>query len=213
MGHQVRSNIHRPREQLFIPSLRDFDFDGLDQDDDGEAPRMRAQRCYYTVVCPNNMTITMPLTIHSSIHTTHSPSIHQSHSLTIHPSIQLIHSDYTDGEFRTPFSSRLWTMRLAVQHGYEALYTVQELQHLLSSPLIASNQLAHAEIVKEIDVAIGLLSQSIGIRTSSSSSSHSSSAFSENFSLDGGHVGAILQTTIGKKLMSRTLKLLTLPYR
>ena len=106
-------------------------------------------------------------------------------------------------------------MRLAVQHGYEALYTVQELQHLLSSPLIASNQLAHAEIVKEIDVAIGLLSQSIGIRTSSSSSSHSSSssAFSENFSLDGGHVGAILQTTIGKKLMSRTLKLLTLPYR
>ena len=85
---------------------------------------------------------------------------------------------------------------------------------MLSSPLIASNQLAHAEIVKEIDVAIGLLSQSIGIRTSSSSSSHSSSsAFSENFSLDGGHVGAILQTTIGKKLMSRTLKLLTLPYR
>jgi len=101
-------------------------------------------------------------------------------------------------------------MRLAVQHGYEALYTVQELQHLLSSPLIASNQLAHAEIVKEIDVAIVLLSQSIGIRTNASSNS---SAFSENFSLDGGHVGAILQTTIGKKLMSRTLKLLTLPYR
>ena len=118
-------------------------------------------------------------------------------------------------------------MRLAVQHGYEALYTVQELQHLLSSPLIASNQLAHAEIMKEIDVAIGLLSQSIGIRTNAptsistssspfasiASSSSSSSAFSENFSLDGGHVGAILQTTIGKKLMARTLKLLTLPYR
>lgn len=38
LGHQVRSNIHRPREQLFVPLLRDFDFDGPDQDDDGEPP-------------------------------------------------------------------------------------------------------------------------------------------------------------------------------
>jgi hypothetical protein len=29
------------------------------------------------------------------------------------------------GELKNPFSSRLWTMRRAVQRGYEALYTVQ----------------------------------------------------------------------------------------
>ena len=31
----------------------------------------------------------------------------------------------TGGDAKSPFSSRLWTMRLAVQRGYEALYTVQ----------------------------------------------------------------------------------------
>mmetsp|Transcript_205 Transcript_205/g.460 ORF Transcript_205/g.460 Transcript_205/m.460 type:complete len:1254 (+) Transcript_205:3-3764(+) len=69
------------------------------------------------------------------------------------------------GEEKAPFSSRLWTMRSAVQRGYEALYTVQELQHLLSSPLVASNPTAYQEIAREIDSAIALLSQSIGIRT------------------------------------------------
>jgi hypothetical protein len=31
--------------------------------------------------------------------------------------------------------------------------------------------------------------------------------------LDGGHVGAILQTAIGRKLMTRSLKLLSPPHR
>lgn len=29
------------------------------------------------------------------------------------------------GEYKTPFTSRLWTIRAAVQRGFDALYTVQ----------------------------------------------------------------------------------------
>lgn len=98
------------------------------------------------------------------------------------------------------------------------------MQHLQSSPLIASNPVANEEICREIDSAVALLSQSIGIRSNSMSSSNSSTGNASgaaagptteaaDFSLDGGHVGAILQTTIGKKLMGRSLKLLTPPHR
>jgi len=167
LGHQVRSDIHRPREQLRMPSLQELDqynsAEAADQDGDIE--------------------------------------------------------DFS--EMKNPFSSRLWTMRQAVQRGYEALYTVQELQHLLSSPLIASNPTAHGEIVREIESAVSLLSQAIGIRTLSATPRPTASPNlgllggeeEQNFSLDGGHVGAILQTTIGKKLMTRSLKLLTPPHR
>ena len=43
--------------------------------------------------------------------------------------------------FRLPFATRLWGMRLAVQRGHEALYTVQEIQHLLSQPMISNDPL------------------------------------------------------------------------
>ena len=33
LGHQVRSDIHRPREQLSMPSMADIELD--DADDDG----------------------------------------------------------------------------------------------------------------------------------------------------------------------------------
>ena len=36
-----------------------------------------------------------------------------------------------DGEFRSPFSSRLWSVRASVQRGFEALYTVQVCEHCL----------------------------------------------------------------------------------
>jgi hypothetical protein len=39
------------------------------------------------------------------------------------------------GELKNPFSSRLWTMRRAVQRGYEALYTVQVRMAYSLSPL------------------------------------------------------------------------------
>ncbi|KAJ1435078.1 hypothetical protein B484DRAFT_393749 [Ochromonadaceae sp. CCMP2298] len=133
------------------------------------------------------------------------------------------------GEEKAPFSSRLWTMRSAVQRGYEALYTVQELQHLLSSPLVASNPTAYQEIAREIDSAIALLSQSIGIRTTNGMGvggagmgmggagmgmgAGAGMGMDEEFTLDGAQVGAILQTTIGRKLMTRSFKLLLPPHR
>lgn len=103
-------------------------------------------------------------------------------------------------------------MRRAVQRGYEALYTVQELQHLLSSPLIASNPAAHSEICREIDSAVQLLSQSLGIRSPPCVPGMPMPTEAE-IALDGGHVGAILQTAIGRKLMTRSLKLLSPPHR
>jgi hypothetical protein len=40
LGHQVRSNIHRPREQLTMPSLAELEFDAeaaaAAGDDEGE---------------------------------------------------------------------------------------------------------------------------------------------------------------------------------
>ena len=38
-----------------------------------------------------------------------------------------------DGEFRSPFSSRLWSVRASVQRGFEALYTVQVCEHCFES--------------------------------------------------------------------------------
>ena len=96
---------------------------------------------------------------------------------------------------------------------------VQELRHLLSSPLISSSPAAAAEITKDIEAAVVLLSQSIGIRNisqpSSSSETQSSGTTSAatEFSLDGGHVGALLQTPKGKNLVGRSLKLLSPEHR
>jgi hypothetical protein len=43
------------------------------------------------------------------------------------PNLSEIDFDLNDDgmEFKAPFTSRLWATRLAVQRGYEALYTVQ----------------------------------------------------------------------------------------
>ena len=46
-----------------------------------------------------------------------------------------------------PYASILWTMREAVQKGYEALYTVQELHHLLSVPGVTANTADYDRIV------------------------------------------------------------------
>jgi hypothetical protein len=101
-----------------------------------------------------------------------------------------------------------------VQRGYEALFTVQELQYLLSSPLIASNAIAIEEIRREIESAIQVLADSLGIRTiysdpfSLMSLDGSTNSNNANIQLDGRHIAAILQTAMGKKLLSRGLKLL-----
>lgn len=115
-------------------------------------------------------------------------------------------------EWKAPFTSRLWSTRLAVQQGYEALYTVQELQYLLTSPLIQANPQAIEEIKQEIDIAVQVLSQSLGIRTIENESFLGMST-GASIQLDGRHIAAILQTTMGKKLLTRGLKLLSPQHR
>ena len=64
--------------------------------------------------------------------------------------------------------------------------------------LIVSYCISNAvEIQKEIEAAVTLLSQSVGIRINP--------AQVADFTLDGGHVSALLQTPKGKRLMSRCL--------
>lgn len=130
------------------------------------------------------------------------------------PTLQEIEADFLldnddDGAWKSPFSSRLWTVRAAVQRGYEALYTVQELRHLMSSPMINCNAGITNEIASEIDQASSVLSQTVGIRVLPSLNQDSSNSFS----IDAGHLGAILQTSIGKKLISRVLSLLIPSHR
>ena len=107
LGHQVRSNIARPRELLSLSSLND------------------------TAAVSGN---------------------------------EAEGAGSTD-DFKTMFGTRLWTMRRAVQRGHEALHTVQELEHLLRTPLIWNNMEARREVLAEIDEAVELLSQAIGIRS------------------------------------------------
>jgi len=132
-------------------------------------------------------------------HTQKSDVTRPKESLSI-PSYSDLDQDELDGSgFKAPFCTRLWNMRQAVQSGYDALYSVQELTHLLQTPMVASNPIARAEIYTETDKAVALLSQSLGIRSTVNSS---------EISLEGGLVAAILQTAKGKKLMSRSLALL-----
>jgi hypothetical protein len=115
------------------------------------------------------------------------------------PTLSELDFDENDeNEYKTPFSTRLWSIRLSVQQGFQALYTVQELHHLLASPIIAASPASMVEIQKEVENAMVLLSQSVGIRTNP--------VRVADFSLDGGHVGAMLQTPKGKKLIGQSLK-------
>lgn len=140
-----------------------------------------------------------------------------------------------NGISRVPYSSRLWNMRQAVQKGYEALYTVQELQYLLHTPVVVANNLSRDEIIREIDKAISILAQSLGIRVithlphQSSASADASDGQHDpeesltataavapphhEISLEGGLVAAILQTAKGKRLLSRSFQLLSPDHR
>ena len=78
------------------------------------------------------------------------------------------------------------------------------------SPLIANNPLARDEILQQIDRAVSLLSQSVGIRPAPEGLSNrgQNPGFGPEILLEGGLVAAILQTAKGKKLMSRSINLL-----
>ena len=98
---------------------------------------------------------------------------------------------------------------------YYIIFVEQELRQLLNSPVISSNPAASAEIAKDIDAAVILLSQSIGIRTvvPALASAEQATNVAAEFSLDGGHVGALLQTPKGKNLVGRSVKLLLPEHR
>eukprot|EP01035_Chromulina_nebulosa_P017710 gene17710-23302_t len=110
-------------------------------------------------------------------------------------------NDNMDSSIKQPYSSRLWNMRLAVQKGYEALYTVQELQYLLHTPVHANNIINKDEVLTDIQRALVVLAQSLGIKNPSLTDS-------SNITLEGGLVAAILQTSKGKRLLSRSIQLL-----
>jgi len=106
-----------------------------------------------------------------------------------------------DSSIKQPYSSRLWNMRLAVQKGYEALYTVQELQYLLHTPVHSNSTINKDEVLTDIQRALVVLAQSLGIKNPSLTDS-------SNIMLEGGLVAAILQTSKGKRLLSRSIQLL-----
>jgi hypothetical protein len=118
---------------------------------------------------------------------------------------------------KAPFASRLWATRRAVQQGYEALFTVQELQLLATSPSVAAYPQAVDEIKREVEIALTLLAQSLGIRAQNTlgnlGTPTQQSQQQNNFSLDGRHVSALLQKLIGRKLLIRGLKLLSHAHR
>ena len=80
---------------------------------------------------------------------------------------------------------------------------------MLLSPLIVGNPPARGEILQQIDRAVSLLSQSVGIRPAHEGLLRTQGPGSQpEISLEGGLVAAILQTAKGKKLMSRSINLL-----
>ena len=64
----------------------------------------------------------------------------------------------------TLFSTRLWAMRQAVQRGHEALGTAAELDVLGQTPMVWNNAVARREVGLEIEAAVGVLAESLGIR-------------------------------------------------
>lgn len=117
--------------------------------------------------------------------------------------IHLFHQIVVNG-FSDPgapaFSSRLWAMRRAVQRGYEALDTVSELDILLQVPAIWSTQEAREEVLEEVDNAVNLLAQSLGIRGLGLTSA--------DLAIDGALAAALLQSVKGKRLIARSFPLL-----
>lgn len=83
---------------------------------------------------------------------------------------------------------------------------------MLHTPVVVANVVSHGEIIKEIDTAINILAQSLGIRVHAAPSSETESSRGE-ISLEGGLVAAILQTAKGKRLLSRSLQLLPPDHR
>lgn len=89
---------------------------------------------------------------------------------------------------------------------------------LLKVPNIAGHPVAQREVIFEIDKAVGLLSHALGIRPSPAAAlslgiGADGLGLGGEVTLDGAIVAAIMHTSKGKKLMSRSLGLLPPPHR
>jgi len=111
-----------------------------------------------------------------------------------------VNGGFTSDPGAPAFSSRLWAMRRAVQRGYEALDTVSELDILLQVPAIWSTPEAREEVLGEVDNAVNLLAQSLGIRGLGLTSA--------DLAIDGALAAALLQSVKGKRLIARSFPLL-----
>ena len=127
-----------------------------------------------------------------------------------------------DDDATQPFSSRLWQMRQQVQRGYEALSTVQELNHLLNSSNITADPFARGEILAEVDRAVTNLSSALGIKlrpealvvgATIGESKTEASDDSKEVQLEANIVAVIMQSAKGKKLLSRSINLLAPEHR
>jgi hypothetical protein len=116
----------------------------------------------------------------------------------------------SEDALKIPFASVSWTMREAVQKGYEAMYTVQELNYLKNDQSVLGNPDDFAEVCGEINAALVTLAQSLGIRMITK---HVEDEFGsrevEETGIDEKLVAAIFSTSKGKRLVSRGLALIT----
>lgn len=116
----------------------------------------------------------------------------------------------------TSFETRLWTMRAAVQRGYEALTTAQELTQLLRSET-AQDPFARSEILYDMDRALNLLSQSVGIRVPAFDPLSGPPAMQRPgetvVQLEGNLVAMLMQSAKGRKLLSRSMNMLPPDHR
>ena len=141
-------------------------------------------------------------------------------SFTAAPTDEEVELDTTGDTPKNCYGTVLWNMRVAVNRGFNALYTVQELHQLLNTPMIASNPEARADILNEVSSALSLLSRSVGILPQVAPSGMegleelaAGGSGTGEVVLEGGLVAALLQTIKGKKLISRSMRHLTATQR
>jgi hypothetical protein len=110
-----------------------------------------------------------------------------------------------------PFQSKLWSVRAAVQRGYEALFTVQELQHILNSQSETSPNWAQYvnEVSGEMGRAVRLLCHAIGINTIVKFTADGQDTAGVEIILDGALLSALVQAAKGKKLLTRSISYLS----
>lgn len=94
-------------------------------------------------------------------------------------------------------------------------FLIQELDRLIQTPVIMNNEAVRADVLYQVDQAMSLLSHSLGIRVAPPSLLSTAELYTGGVevTLDGALVAALLQTSKGKKLMSRSLQMLPPEHR